>query len=103
MRKRSYRPTREARKQHKQKCREAQRQWRAQQAEAGLRYPRQSVSNRLGPDLTVEAEQARREEAVAGPLGVFRQRLPKRLKAFSKIADPRQPKKTKHKLTVVLL
>lgn len=103
MSKPSHRPTREARKQHKQKCREAQRQLRAQQAEAGLRYPRQSVSNRLCPDLTVEAEQARREEAVAGQLGVFRQLLPKLLKAFSKIADPRQPKKTKHKLTVVLL
>ena len=48
-------------------------------------------------------EQAAREDAVAGQLGVFRALLPKRLKELSKIPDPRQPKKVKHKLTVVLL
>jgi hypothetical protein len=36
-------------------------------------------------------------------LGVFRALLPKRLKDLSKIPDPRQPKKVKHKLSVVLL
>jgi hypothetical protein len=40
--------------------------------------------------------------AVAGQLGVFRALLPKLLKDLSKIPDPRQPKKVKHKLTVVL-
>jgi hypothetical protein len=41
--------------------------------------------------------------AVAGQLGVFRTVLPKLLKELSQIPDPRQPKKVKHKLTVVLL
>ena len=105
MSKPSRRPTREARKQHKQKRRAAQRALRAHRAAAGRLPPRAaSVSNRLCPYSTEEAEeQAAREDAVAGQLGVFRALLPKRLKELSKIPDPRQPKKVKHKLTVVLL
>jgi DDE_Tnp_1-associated len=57
----------------------------------------------LCPYSSEAEEQAAREEAVAGQLGVFRALLPKRLKELSKIPDPRQPKKIKHKLTVVLL
>jgi hypothetical protein len=98
------RPTREARKQHKLKRRAAQRQLGARRAEVGGSPPRAaSVSNRLGPYSTEAEEQAAREEAVAGQLGVFRTLLPKLLKELSKIPDPRQPKKVKHKLTVVLL
>ena len=100
----SRRPTREARKQHKQKRRAAQRALRAHRAAAGRLPPRAaSVSNRLCPYSTEAEEQAAREDAVAGQLGVFRALLPKRLKELSKIPDPRQPKKVKHKLTVVLL
>jgi hypothetical protein len=62
-----------------------------------------SVSNRLCPYSTEVEEQAAREDAVADQLGVFRVLLPKLLKDLSKIPDPRQPKKVKHKLTVVLL
>ena len=51
----------------------------------------------------VLAEDLAREEAVASQLGVFRALLPKLLKDLGKIPDPRQPKKVKHKLTVVLL
>lgn len=104
MSKASRRPTREARKQHKQKRREAQRQLHAAQAREGLVPPRPgSVSNRLCPYPTEGAEQAAREEAVAGQLGVFRGLLPKLLKELGQIPEPRQPKKLKHKLTVVLL
>src|ERR687891_2513407 len=104
MSKPSHRPTRQARKKHKQKRREAQRQLRAAQARRGVVPPRAaSVSNRLCPYSTEAEEQAAREEAVAGQLGVFRKLLPKLLKELSKISDPRQPKKVKHKLTVVLL
>jgi DDE_Tnp_1-associated len=63
----------------------------------------ETVSNRLCPYRTKAEEQAAREGAVADQLGVFRALLPKRLKDVSKIPDPRQPKKVKHKLTVVLL
>ena len=104
MSKPSRRPTREARKQHKLKRRAAQRQLCARRAEVGWLPPRAaSVSNRLCPYSTEAEEQAAREEAVAGQLGVFRKLLPKLLKELSKISDPRQPKKVKHKLTVVLL
>jgi hypothetical protein len=104
MSKASRRPTREARKQHKQKRGEAQRQLHAAQAQGGLVPPRPvSVSNRLCPYATQAEEQAAREAAVAGQLGVFRGLLPKLLKDLSKMPDPRQPKKTKHRLTVVLL
>jgi hypothetical protein len=104
MSKPSRRPTREARKEHTQKRREAQQCLRAAQAQAGVvPLRRASVSNRLCPYPTEADEQAAREEAVAGQLGVFRQLLPKLLKDLGHIPDPRQPKKVKHKLTVVLL
>jgi hypothetical protein len=92
MSKPSRRPTREARKEHTQKRREAQRCLRAAQAGA-VPLRRASVSNRLCPYPTEADEQAAREEAVAGQLGVFRQLLPKLLKDLSHIPDPRQPKK----------
>jgi hypothetical protein len=62
-----------------------------------------SVSNRLCPYSTEAEEQVGREDAVAGQLGVFRALLPKLLKDLGQVPDPRQPKKVKHKLTVVLL
>ncbi|MDQ3960169.1 MAG: hypothetical protein M3255_07800 [Pseudomonadota bacterium] len=90
MSKPSRRPTREARKEHKQKRREAQRQLRAAQAQRGVVPPcTASLSNRLCPYSTEAEEQAAREEAVAGQLGVFRALLPKLLKDLSKIPDPR--------------
>ena len=104
MSKPSRRPTRETRKEHKQKRREAQRQLRTAQVQKGVVPPRAaSISNRLCPYSTEAEERAAREDAVAGQLGVFRALLPKLLKGLSKISDPRQPKKIKHKLTVVLL
>jgi hypothetical protein len=97
----SRRPTRQARKEHTQKRREAQRQLRTAQVPRGVVVPRAaSISNRLCPYSTEAEEQAAREDAVAAQLGVFRALLPK--KELSKIPDPRQPKKIKHKLTVVL-
>lgn len=104
MSKPSRRPTREARKEHKQKVREAQCQLRDQQAQQGLLAPpRASVSNRLCPYQDEAEERAAREAAVAGQLGVFRSLLPKLLKDLSQIDEVRQAKKVKHKLTVVLL
>ena len=104
MSKPSRRPTREARKQHKQKRRAAQRQLCARRVEVGRSPPRAGgVSNRLCPYSTEAEEQGAREEGVAGQLGVVRTLLPKLLKELSTIPDPRQPKKVKHKLRVVLL
>jgi hypothetical protein len=102
MSKASRRPTREARQRHKEKRRAAQGLLQACQAASGGRQPA-SVSNRLCPYQTEAEEQTAREEAVAAQRGVFRGLLPKLLKDLSKIAEPRQPKKLKHKLTGVLL
>jgi len=55
------------------------------------------------PWKTVEEEQAAREDAVAGQLGLLRARLPILLRRLAKIKDPRNPRKNVHKLTVVLL
>jgi hypothetical protein len=44
-----------------------------------------------------------RNEAVLEQLKVFRAKLPVLLGRLSKIPDPRNPKKTKHKLTVLLI
>src|ERR671915_554255 len=91
MSKASRRPTREARKQHKQKRREAHHELRARQAAAGLKPPRAaSIVNRLSPYRTEAEEQAaREEEEVAGQLGIFRQLLPRWLKELAEIPDPR--------------
>jgi hypothetical protein len=90
MSKASRRPTREARKQHKQKRREAQHELRTRQAAAGLKPPRAASSvNRLSPYRTEAEEQAAREEAVAGQLGIFRPLLPQWLKQLAGIPDPR--------------
>jgi hypothetical protein len=58
MSKPSRRPTREARKEHTQKRREAQRELRTCQAEAGHYQQTETVSNRLCPYCTEAEEQA---------------------------------------------
>ena len=104
MSKPSRRPSREARKEHKRKRRKAQQALRKAQAAAGLKpVSKASAVNRLCPYKTPAEEQADREAAVGGQLGVLRRLLPTLLKQLRKIADIRQPKKVKHKLTVVLL
>ena len=50
----------------------------------------------------VEEQQAR-EAAVTGQLRILRRELPKLLERLSKIPDRRQPRKCRHKLTVLLL
>jgi hypothetical protein len=65
MSKPSRRPTRQARKEHTQKRREAQRQLRTAQVQRGVVVPRAaSISNRLCPYSTEAEEQAAREDAV---------------------------------------
>ena len=104
MSKPSRRPTREARKAHQEKVKAARQQLaRQQQAKWGVAPKAQSVPNRLSPYPSVAEEKAAREEAVAAQMGVYRHRLPGLLKKWAKIPDPRQPKKIKHRLTVVLI
>ena len=90
MSKPSRRPSREARKEHKRKRRKAQQELRKAQAAAGLKpVGKASAVNRLCPYKTLAEEQADREEAVGGQLGVLRRLLPKLLKQLRKIPDIR--------------
>ena len=103
MSKKSRRPTREARKQHKEQVRAARKVLHEQQLAQGVHERQTSVSNALCRYQTVEEEQAQREEAVGAQIGPWRTLLPKLLQDLAKIPDPRNPNKSKHKLTVVLL
>jgi hypothetical protein len=103
MSKPSRRPNREAHKAHQKKIKAARETLASQQASEGIAvFTRPSVSNSLCPFQTQAEEQAAREEAVASQVSAYRSLLPSLLKKLSKIPDPRQPKKVKHKLTVVL-
>jgi hypothetical protein len=52
---------------------------------------------------TVAQEQRSREEAVSGQMAVLRRELPRLLERLEKIPDRRNPRKCRHKLTVLLL
>ena len=78
------------------------------QAEKELRErtgssPHSTLPNRKSDYKTVEAEIEGRLDAVTGHLGYFRAKLPILLKRLSRINDPRNPKKIKYKLTVVMV
>ncbi|OYV18193.1 MAG: hypothetical protein CG441_1221 [Methylococcaceae bacterium NSM2-1] len=61
------------------------------------------VANTTSAFKTLEEERQGREEAVDAQLQVFPAMLPIWLKQLSTLDDPRQAKKIKHKLAVVLL
>ena len=72
--------------------------------EKGLVAPSNfSVSNCKSKYETVEEETQARLEAVTEEAKVFKANLPVLLKRLSRIPDPRNPKKIKHKLTVLML
>ncbi|MCP4374847.1 MAG: transposase family protein, partial [bacterium] len=77
---------------------------RQQQREAGLKPPCTATSSNSTSNYnSVAEEHAGRNDAVSGLLQVMRQLLPVLLKRFAKIADPRNPKKLKHRLTVLMI
>jgi hypothetical protein len=61
------------------------------------------MPNRTSSYATVEEEAAAREEAVTKQLEVIRSQFPILLARLAEIDDPRNPKKLKHKLTVLLV
>ena len=77
------------------------RQRRGEKGSGPLR--KQVLPNRKSPLQTVEEEQAERQRAVEEQLKVLRPLLPRLLRQFAKIPDPRNPQTTKHKLTTLLL
>ena len=74
-----------------------------QEAEKLVPPKRDHVSDRISEFETVEEEKQARREAIVDQVKVFRSQLPLLLKKLAHIPDPRNPKKTKHKLTVLIL
>lgn len=81
-----------------------QRRLRQQQRDTGLKPPcTDTSSNSTANYNSVAEESTGRNDAVTGLLQVMRQMLPTLLKRFAKIADPRNPKKLKHRLTLLMI
>ncbi|WP_157817397.1 transposase family protein [Candidatus Thiodictyon syntrophicum] len=86
---------------HKKQQEQALRQ---QQRQDGLipRVPA-PLPNRCSAYATLAEEQQAREAAVSGQVRVLRRELPALLAALGQIPEPRNPKKCRHRLTVLLL
>jgi hypothetical protein len=77
---------------------------RKKQQAQGLRAPvKVAIANHMSQYASVQEEQDARQKATVEQMQVFRAQLPVLLKRLSKIEDPRNPKKTKHKLTMLLI
>ncbi|MCP4722577.1 MAG: transposase family protein [Desulfobacteraceae bacterium] len=61
------------------------------------------IFNRKSSCETVEEERLARNETVADSMRIFKKKLPVLLRRFKKIKDPRNPKKVKHKVTVLMI
>jgi hypothetical protein len=104
MSKPSRRPSREAIKIQRKEKKRAEKELRQHLKSQGLSVSSGfSVSNSKSKYKTVEEEIEARHEAVTEEARVCKANLPKLLKQLSKIPDPRNPKKIKHKLTVLML
>lgn len=64
---------------------------------------RTQAGNRKCAHTTIEAERIARGDVVSEQIKVWRSMLPMLIKRFSRIPDPRNPKKIKHKLVVIMM
>jgi len=88
----------------KAKIEEAQNRLREKNAEEGLTAPtRATTPNTKCPNMTPEEELAEAIGATVAQVKFIREQLPVVLKKLKKIKDPRQTKKSKHKLQVIFL
>ena len=84
--------------------RRAERKLRQRQAAEGLKpFPTSTIANGKSEWASVDEERQARQQAVEEQLRVCRCVLPKLLKRFEQIPDPRNPKTIRHKSTVLLL
>jgi len=98
------RPGREEITRLRKEKKEAEKDLRAKQKAEGLRIPvTASIPNRKCGYKSVEEEQEARETAATEQMRVFRSQLPMVLKRLSKIEDPRNPKKIRHKLSALMI
>ena len=104
MSKKSSRPGREDLKALRRERKRAQRVLRNQQRAQGLTpTPHCSLANGKCEYQTVEEERVARNLAVTEQAKIFRAQLPHLLRRLNKIPDPRNPKKIKHKHTVLII
>lgn len=100
----SRRPNREELKAQRKERNRAQKALGRRLVQEGLpRLSHATSSNGKCRCQSMEEEGLARNEASWEQLKVLRAELPKLLKRFSAIPDPRNPRKTKHKLSVLLL
>lgn len=104
MSKASRRPNREEIKAKRRERKRAQRELGRELEREGLKgRSHATIANRKSGYKTVEEEGFARNEAAWEQLKVFRSKLPVLLRRLSEIPDPRSAKKTKHKLSALLL
>ena len=100
----SRRPGREDIKQLRKQRKKATKALREKQQAQGLKVPiKVAIPNRKSGYGSVQEEQKARQEATTEQVRVFRAQLPMLLKRLSKIKDPRNPKKIKHKHTLLMI
>lgn len=99
-----------SRAEERQKKREQEKQIKNKELEAkGIIISRQeyrkkkNIANKKCSYNTAEEEMVDRQETSEAALKVYRRLLPILLKRLSKIKDPRQTKKIKHTLTVLMI
>lgn len=104
MRKTSRRPSREEIKEQRRQKKKAEKQLRKKQQAEGLK-PNVcfSIPNSKSKYENVEEESEARMYAATEQFRVMRGRLPVLLKRLSKIEDPRNPKKIKYKMTLLMI
>ena len=98
------RPDSKTIKNSRRTSRQARIDLRQRQRAAGLKPAvKPTVANHLSLYESQEEEQQGRQQTITDKVAVMRTMLPTVLDRFAKIPDPRQPKKIKHKLTVLML
>lgn len=104
MSKPSRRPNREAIKQQRKKKKEAEKQLLAKQRAQGLdTQAKPSIKNGKSNYQTSDEEKTARMTAVTEQHRIFQANFPILLRRLSKIPDPRNPKKIKYKLTLLMM
>ena len=103
MRKASRRPGREEIKELRRERKKAGKALRKKQEAEGLDVHVTAMPNRKSGYQSVEEEQAARQAAATDQMRIFKSQLPVLLKRLSKIEDPRNPKKIRHKLDVLMI
>ena len=100
----SRRPGREEIEKARREKKKAEKALRARQKAEGLKLPsKAAMPNRTCRYKTVEEEQEARQDATTEQIRVFRATLPVLLKRLSSIDDPRNPRKIKHRHTLLMI